>query len=225
MNRNQTVFERNPTLSKPGGRGAWAESLSPLLEELRAALHNRTPQEIARRAGVSWQPESNAFLIQHLEQCYSISWPELAAYCSDGSKPCDAELQTLFLYYLERATGALPQERWVTFRELLDGGFYYRAFESYTGHPLVQAVGDELDSLCRAADAIGGKPIAVGDAGFRFMGLPHIPLALIYWRGDEDFPPQAQVLFDPVASEYLPIDGSAALGRRLVQRILSLVED
>jgi hypothetical protein len=223
MNRIQTVFERNPTLSKPGGRGAWAESLTPLLEELRAALHNRTPQEIARRAGVGWQPGSNAFLIQHLEQRYSISWPQLAACCSDGSTPCDAELQALFLYYLERATGALSEERWVTFRELAGGGFYYRAFEGYTGNPLVQAVADDLDPLRRAASALGGKPIAVGDAGFRFLGLPRIPLALIYWRGDEEFPPKAQVLFDPVASDYLPIDGVAALGRRLVQRILNWV--
>ena len=45
-------------------------------------------------------------------------------------------------------------------------------------------------------------------------------MAVTYWRGDEDFAPQAQVLFDAAASPYLPTDGLALLGSNLVTRLL-----
>ncbi|MCB0147619.1 MAG: DUF3786 domain-containing protein, partial [Caldilineaceae bacterium] len=92
---------------------------------------------------------------------------------------------------------------------------------SYTGDVLVQAVGNDLETLRRLALACGGEPIGVGDAGFAFRGLPRVPLALIYWQGDDEFPPRAFVLFDETACHYLPIDGCAALGRRLISRLLA----
>lgn len=223
MNSIPTVFERNPTLSKPGGRAAWAESLSPVLEELRNALRRRHPQQLADRAGICWQEGASEFHIPHLDQSYCVSWPELTAREAESNRLCDPELQALLLYYVERARGQLPEERWVTFRDLPDGVFYHRAFQGYTGDPLAVAIDNDLERLRRAAIALGGYPLTVGDMAFRFLGLPRVPLALVYWLGDDEFPPEAQVLFDPVAGDYLPIDGSAALGRRLVRRILELL--
>ncbi len=76
----QTVFDRNPTLSKPVGRSAWAESFAPKLEELRDRLRTRRPQRVAERAGVNWQPESRTLILRHLDRAYWLGWPELAAY-------------------------------------------------------------------------------------------------------------------------------------------------
>ncbi|MBI3958092.1 MAG: DUF3786 domain-containing protein [Chloroflexi bacterium] len=221
MNGVETLFERNPALAQPGGRADWAESFAPVLTELRVGLRSRTPQEIARRAGVLWQPEGSAFLLRYLDRSYRLAWPGLIAVEMESGEPCAAELQALFLYYLARATGAPPQERWVAFRELPDGGFYHKAFQGYTGDLLARALGNDTEGLRRAAGALGGQPLDVGDASFRFWGLPRIPLALVYWQGDEEFAPRAQILFDPVAGDYLPIDGSAALGSRLVRRLLA----
>ncbi|MBP8108006.1 MAG: DUF3786 domain-containing protein [Caldilineaceae bacterium] len=221
----QTVFDRNPTLAKPTGRTAWAESFEPKLEELRDSLRTRRPERVAELAGINWQPESRTLVLRHLDRGYRLGWPELVAHDVETGQPCGAELQGLFLYYLERAEGTPPTGNFVAFRELPDGGFYHSAFQGYTGALLEQRVGNDIDRLRRAVLAAGGHPTAVSDGGFTFNGLPRIPLALVYWLGDDEFPPQAQVLFDAVAGHYLPIDGSAALGRRLVTRILKRLED
>ncbi len=102
----QTVFDRNPTLAKPTGRTAWAESFEPKLEELRDSLRTRRPQMVAERAGVNWQPESRTLVLRHLDRGYRLGWPELVAHDVETGQPCGAELQGLFLYYLERANGA-----------------------------------------------------------------------------------------------------------------------
>ena len=216
-----TIFDRNPQLQKPGGRAAWAESLESTLEDIRARLRQRPPQEIAHQAGFTWKPAEKQLDACHLDRPYQITWPELVAFPWGSDVPCDVELQGVFLYCMVLADGAPPTRRWLNFRELPQGWLYHQAFQSYTGDVLVQAVGNDLETLRRLALACGGEPIGVGDAGFAFRGLPRVPLALIYWQGDDEFPPRAFVLFDEAACHYLPIDGCAALGRRLISRLLA----
>jgi hypothetical protein len=47
-----------------------------------------------------------------------------------------------------------------------------------------------------------------------------VPMAVIYWRGDDEFSPNANVLFDASAGHYLSTDGLAVLGRELCSKIL-----
>ena len=160
-----------------------------------------------------------------LGELYRIAWPALVAYPADGPAPCPAHIQGLLLYYLDRADGAPLADHWIAFRELPDGWLYHQAFQGYTGHVLVQTLGNDLGAFAAAAEAIGGERIDVGDCGYAFQTLPRIRLAVVYWRGDEEFPPQAQVLFDAAASHYLPVDGLALLGSDLVQRLLKCVRE
>jgi hypothetical protein len=47
-----------------------------------------------------------------------------------------------------------------------------------------------------------------------------VPLAVVYWYGDDEFPPNASVLFDASAGHYLSTDGLAVLGRELCSKII-----
>jgi hypothetical protein len=51
-----------------------------------------------------------------------------------------------------------------------------------------------------------------------------VHLALVYWQGDEEFPSQAQVLFEDTAANYMPTDGLAVLGSQLVDRVLKAAQ-
>jgi hypothetical protein len=62
--------------------------------------------------------------------------------------------------------------------------------------------------------------LEIGDAGYAFTVLPRVHLGLVYWEGDEEFPSQAQVLFEDTAAHYLPTDGLAILGSQLVDKVL-----
>ena len=201
-----TIYDRNPQLQKPGGRAAWAETLAGALDEIRARLRQRPPQEIADLAGFSWAPGEKQLGACHFDRPYQITWPELVAFPWDSDVPCDVELQGVFLYYMALGDGAPVAHSWLNFRELPQGWLYHQAFQSYTGDALAQAIGNDRGELRQIALACGGEP-----------------LALIYWLGDDEFPPRAYVLFEEAACHYLPIDGCAALGRRLISRLLSKV--
>ena len=129
--------------------------------------------------------------------------------------------QALLLTYLLTADGAPTAGRWMSFRELPDGGFYHQAFQGYTGDRLVKKWQLDLEGFATACRSLGGSPVDLGSAGFSLEVLPQVKLAVVYWLGDEDFPSKASMLFDANAHFYMVIDGLAILGSRLVDRILA----
>ncbi len=203
------------------GREAWAATFQPVLQQLRERILARPPEQVADAAGVGWRGEAKELRLTCLGEAFRIPWPALQVYPAGADRPCSADLQGLLLYYLALADGAPPALRWIGFRELPDGWLYHQAFQGYTGEPLVQAVGNDVDAFARAACKLGGRSFAFGDAAFAFQALPRVHLAIVYWQGDDEFPPRAQVLFDAAASHYLPTDGLAVLGHLLVHRLLT----
>lgn len=204
-------------------RASWLASLEPRLDELRQAVRQVLPAELAARSGALFEaagPGQGDLWLRYLGRDYRITWPALVAYPGGSEEPCPAFLQGLFLYYLRAADGTLPTGKWMAFRELPDGQFYAQAFQGYTGERLVKVVGNDVESLIQATRRLGGFRLDFGDAAFRFDVLPRIPLTLIYWLGDEEFPPSAQVLFDSTASHYMPTDGLAILGSRLIDLLI-----
>jgi hypothetical protein len=214
-----TVFERDPRLARLRGRAGWNASFEPVLAGLRSTLLARPPQQLALLAGADWDPAARVLRLIWLGTEHRITWPQLMVF-PGGGEPCPASIQGLFLYYLSLADGSPPADTWVSFRELPDGWLYHQAFQGYTGAVLGRTLGDDMAALARAAELAGGTAIAAGDCSYAFQVLPRVRLAVVYWRGDEEFPADAQVLFDGACSHYLPIDGLAFVGGHLVQRLL-----
>jgi hypothetical protein len=52
--------------------------------------------------------------------------------------------------------------------------------------------------------------------------LPQVPLRLILWAGDDEFAPEANILFDDTAGEILSPEDAAWLAGMLVYRMMAL---
>jgi hypothetical protein len=194
----------------------WRESLRPRIEAARSALAKDDPADLARRCGL--RRGDGALELTLLGQPYSIRWPELTVALPDGS-PCPEEFAILVLDYLRRADGSLPSGEWIGFQELPDGAFYRHAFQGYSGDQLVRDLASDIERFRQAAAELDGEPLPMGDAGYAFRVLPHVPLAVVWWDGDEEFPANATVLFDRIAGTHLPTDGLAILGRMLCRAL------
>lgn len=72
---------------------------------------------------------------------------------------------------------------------------------------------------------LGGIPLAVkGDAAFLFYAVPQIPLRLIFWDADEEFPAQTQVLVDSRITDYLHYESVGCVISDLLERLESSPE-
>jgi hypothetical protein len=194
----------------------WRESLRPRIRAAQEELAAADLPGLVQRAGLTERDGCLEFDI--LGRRYTIGWPDLTISLPDGS-PCPEESAILMLDYLTRSDGSPPTGEWIGFQELPDGSFYRHAFQGYSGDQLVRDLDADIDRFHRAAAAVDAEPIEMGDAAFAVRALPHVPLAVVWWDGDDELPANATVLFDRVASVYLPTDGLAILGRMLCRAL------
>ncbi len=194
----------------------WRASLRPRIEAARAALSGRDAADLARCGGLV--SKGGSLELELLGQTYSIAWPQLTVSFSNG-KRCPEELAILLLDYLSRADSSVPTGDWLGFQELPDGMFYRQAFQGYSGDQLTTDLRGDIERFREAALKLEGESLPIGDAAYAFRVLPHVSLAVVWWESDDDLPANATVLFDRVASAYLPTDGLAILGRMLCRTL------
>jgi hypothetical protein len=206
------------------------QGLPARLAELRQALATADPIQLAERAGATFEPipnsgEASGSLsgVLHLPvwgRLVQVTFPQFEASLEADQKPLGMLEQVLLAYYFTLTDGSPPAQRWISFTELPEGRFYTRAFQGYTGDGLAKNFGSDLSAFTQAAlNCLGIPHRDLGDAAFEFPALPRLPVLVVAWLGDEDFPTRYQVLFDAHADRHLTTDGCAILGSALVRRL------
>ena len=128
--------------------------------------------------------------------------------------------QILILHYLLNASGEPLTGQTIDFRQVPEGGFYWSAFVSRAQKPLLETFGHDLPLYAKVAATLGGEPLPLGDAAARFLAFPRVPITHVLWGGDEEFAPEATILFDATIPGYLPTEDIAALSGASVYRLM-----
>jgi hypothetical protein len=197
----------------------WFDRLAPVVEKARARLSQVKPGKLALRSGCE-RDGDGGYVLTFFWQEYVISCDDFVVRRAETGEEPSSFTQSLILTYLATADGTTPSSRWIGFRDLPEGLFYVQAFQGYSGGRLVRELEGGIEAFRRACEALGGEPLEIGDAGYVFIVLPRVHLALVYWEGDEEFPSQTRVLFEDTSAKYMPTDGLAILGSQLVGRVL-----
>ena len=155
------------------------------------------PAEITQRTGIPC--ENNTFHITLLGKTYSITQ---SPPCVKGGG-CDSSrgdcvpipTQTFLIRYLLEGKRVPWNGEWKTFREMPWGELYIKP---YTGRVLTRAAftfGTRLAAFKAACEKMGATPVSHGDAGYEFAFLGDYKVRVLVWEGDEEFPPNAQILY------------------------------
>jgi hypothetical protein len=193
-------------------------------EQLRLDLARKKPEHLAHFTGSTWQyvdETKGEFQLDFWGKPVRLTHPDWILYYGTSTEPASQFELAILLYYFATADGAPEEGTWISFTDLPNGKFYTQAYQGYTGSELVRAFGDDLERFKKACQHLNGSPQALGDASYRFEALPRVPLLVVYWLGDEDFPGSAQVLFDASVSHYQTTDACAILGSTLTRRLIN----
>ena len=151
------------------------------------------PAETANRTGAAWDGEE--FTMTLLGRSFAIKHPAYAIRALDGGSIPPLPTQTFLLRYLLEGKAVTWAGQWKTFREMPWGEMYIKP---YTGRVLTRAAftfGTRVAAFRSAAEKMGAEKVSHGDAGFTWELLPGYFVQLLVWEGDEEFPPNAQVLY------------------------------
>ena len=178
--------------------------------------------EILQTAGFEKSGE-NRFEIPFLDRVYSVSFPEFDfKNLSDEDKEVPLQEQVLILHYLASEDKQTSAGKWIAYREIPGAAFYFSAFVKRAIDPLKKVFGQNKSGLVKASPQLGGKAVEPGDAAFEFRLFPRVSLQVILWEGDDEFPPEANILFDETIGGIFSPEDAAWMAGMLVYRLIAL---
>lgn len=173
---------------------------------------------LALRSGFE-QVENRFLRAPFLNRVYRIDYPAFTFQDeADAAAQVPLQEQVLILHYLKGCRPVLKNQ-WVAYRELPGASFYFGAFVKRAIEPLKKVFGRNLQAFQTAGERLGASPM---DNGLHFVPLPYAPVHIIVWEGDDEFPAEANVLFDASAGDYLSPEDAAWLASLTVYRLIAL---
>ena len=175
------------------------------------------PQEAAVRTGAKW--DGKEFYVNLLGREFAVSHPAYALRALDDGKLPPLPTQTFLLRYLLESKKTPWAGQWKTFREMPWGEMYIKP---YTGRVLTRAAftfGTRVAAFKAACEKMGAVALSHGDAGFEFNLIGDYRMQILVWEGDEEFPPNAQILYSDNFSEGFAAEDRVVAGDILISMI------
>ena len=189
-------------------------NLEATLKKVRDEFAGRSPQEMVWKTGTAF--DDGQFTLTFLNFQVRISHPEGEVVEAVSGQPVGLIERILILHYMVHAGGSPLAKKDISFKELPGGSIYIDPFTNRCIRPLVALFGQDLPGFQMAAEKCGGTRQTYGHASYQFNALPCVPVTLVIWEGDEEFPASANILFDQTAGDYLPTEDFAFLCGLLV---------
>jgi hypothetical protein len=192
----------------------------------KEALADKNPKRIADQSGAIFEPDSEGkaiLALDFLNRKIRITWPDCDISFIESGDEVPIQQQVLLLHYLIGAKGSGISGEWIAYQEVPDGKFYLDAFLRRAKNPMVQGFGMQPELLVKlATEVYGAKPFDQGDLSVVVQALPMVPVALILWKGDDEFPPEGTILFDRSISNILSAEDIAWLAGMIIYPLMGM---
>lgn len=149
------------------------------------------------------------------ERCYIVTawngtfavYPEQAAVRAlSGTEEPHDYFYVFLINYLLAEKKAEPTGCWISEKDLAGGATFFRGPHKIPTELISETYGNDLERLRQKCSSLRGTPLDMADCAFAFTIVGSIRLALLYWVGDEDFPPEAKLLLDQSVADSLRLD-------------------
>jgi hypothetical protein len=193
-------------------------------------LSGKDADQIARSSGAVIHPNAKGGRSLHLiflNRTVQISWPDLEFSYEDSKDDVPIQQQVLLLHYLVGALASRGESvtgEWISFQDVPDGRFYMDAFQRRARDPLLKTFGQNPQQMTELAFIVyGASSSDHGDYSAVVKALPLVPVALLLWEGDDEFPPEGNILFDKNIGRILSAEDIAWLAGMVVYPLVGMV--
>lgn len=161
------------------------------------------PEETAQRLNILYDAQNRKFQIRFMGHLYEVNYPEFDIRVLDKEDAGKDLLmnslpaKTFILRYLLEGRYVQSSGKFMTFREVPTyGELYIQPFTGRCIKRLTYGFGYKLKAFEEAMRRIpGAERISMGDVAYEFELVKGYRMRFIFWEGDEEFPPSAQILY------------------------------
>lgn len=179
------------------------DRMAILAEEWRLKMSMVDFKERYSALGLEGYNEKN-LPISYFCQEYEIDRSDFNIYYV-GDRYKEVDVFTKFaiyhLFYFSKET-PVNSGIFVPLYEIKPAAPFYKAFNETVILPFAAGFNGRKKDLVKAISSLGFIPIPESDAGFEAAAFSCFPIRYLFWEGDDEFPAQANILFDKNVLEF-----------------------
>lgn len=166
-----------------------------------------SPADVMQRALCRYDKGTQTYEVDIWGYTYCVDLVHQKIFPKEKGLETYQDFLFLFIvFYLIQAKHMQPIGDWISEKDMPGGEGFFRGPHTLPVDFITKRVQDDVsvfDSICRK---LGGTPLDMAYRAYRFEITPTMPVAVLFWLGDEDFPSEAKLLFDRTMIDQLPLD-------------------
>jgi hypothetical protein len=188
-----------------------ADKISSGEEKAWEIILNLDSVDVCKRVKVAFDRETASYQIKSFGFDFSISLLERKIKNVDAKGEILTKKLSYFfnhsvLSYLVNAKEIPLSGRLIQPRNIGGGEIFFRGTHILPLDRVSEKYGNDKEGFISRGKELDGKFLDYGDASVELHPLPRIPVTLILWLSDEEFPARTDILFDSTCEIQMPID-------------------
>lgn len=177
----------------------------------RNKLKSLNPHDISNSSGIFFDEFNNHFIIHICGDIYFVTYPNGNIFTMDGDISSKLDMNIIIIRYLINAKGIPNTNKFITFKEVPGGNVYYNNFLNRTIKRLSTEFVNSIDNYIKVMENLGAQKVSMGDLSYKFSFLGNTSMIFILWFGDDEFKPNANILFDSSIIYYFNTEDLAVI--------------
>jgi hypothetical protein len=180
-------------------------------KEAWGILSDLDPRDVETRAGAVFYPDTSAYRLRCLGQeiLVSLTARDIAGF-SVWSRFLIKELgeysRLAILRYLIHAKNLPLSGRLVKPSDLPGGDFFSKGTHVLPLNKITSRFEHDFDGFIETGKSLGGSQVEYGDVSLMLPPFTRVPVVIILWAGDDEFPSKLSLLFDSSCTSHAATD-------------------
>ncbi len=183
-------------------------------------LAQQDPADVCRRALCAYDEAAGTYAVTMWGKQYAVDPGKAEIFCvSQEHEPLHSYFDLFLVHYLLGVQEIQPANQWISEKDIAGGTTFFRGPHEIPAHKIASRFDRDIISFKNRCEQYGGTMLNMADAAFVFSITPRIPVAVLCWQGDDEFPTEAKLLFDKTIDRHLASDIIYALAVGVCDRL------
>jgi len=183
----------------PGADKAW-----DLLQSLDHSI-------VCRNASVAFDQNSGSYIVRSFCYDFHINAADRTIKSPSAAgehilKKYDYFFVHSCLWYLIHVRDIPLSHKLIQPVNIKGGEAFFRGSHTLPLENIAQRYGNDKAAFLHRGERLCAALPSYGDASLKLFPFPRIPIFLILWLKDEEYPPRADLLFDSTCETHVPLD-------------------
>ena len=176
-----------------------------------ALVADNEPGTICQQADVKYDFVANKFIMPSFGQEIVV---DVSNFTISSPTPLGEQLlhrlgyffDLACLWYLGKARNKSLSGKLVSPASLSGGEIFQKGTHVLPLDQIALKYGKDIEGFYRRGLELGGMQLEHGDASLLLHPFPRVPVTIILWAEDDEFPARADMFFDASCEQHLPMD-------------------